>query len=176
MELEIVRSVADALAHPVIGVNAKLPGVPRDVTDAVPPDVSIADSTRNGWVARRTVQRGTAAELPALAVSIARPAKLDGNIKTTFRAGEFDVLVEYVARKALSELALQQGLYTLRAALRTFGEFHRNENVAMRQRNGVHLIVCTSILQAPTWAEWDDAVVTAALVCTYTARDIQPLS
>jgi hypothetical protein len=175
METEVIRMVADALAHATIGVNAKLPGVPRDAGDPQPPLVTIADATRARWVARRAVVSGTRAVLPALAVSIYRPAEVDGEIETTDRDGTFDVMVEHIVENADSELATQHGGYVMRAVLCTLDWFHKNENVDMRTRNGVVLSVCTRRFIQPVWAPWESGpVVTTALIATYQVRDLTP--
>lgn len=177
MELEVIRMVAAALAHDTIGVNAKLPGVPRDVGDEQPSDVTIADSTRDGWVARRKVASGSNAVLPAIAVSVFRPAELDGEIGTIIRDGTFDVLLEHVVRNSDTALATQDGLYRMRAAMRTLGEFHKPIYAStLRTRNGVLLLACTKLHEVSTWSEREDAVVTAALIVSYSVRDSQPLS
>lgn len=177
MELEVIRMVRSALEDDTIGVNAKLPGVPRDDGDEEPPPFTFADSTRDGWVARRVVARGTAAELPAIAVSILQPSSIIGQMKTVFIDGSYDVLIEHVAREAESDLALRNGLYGMRAVLRTLAEFNKPERVAMRQRNGIYLRVCTKMSQAPVFTALGElAVVTAALVASYDVRDTQPLS
>lgn len=175
MELDVVRMVAAALMHPTWGVNVALPAVPRDVGDDAPPAVTVYDSTRHGWIARREISlKSIDAQLPALAVAIYKPAPIDGEIQTVFRDGTFDVLIEYFARADQSELASQQGLYTMRAVLRTLAEFHRPANADARVRNGVVLRVCSQIGQAPVYAERADVVVTAALLATYRVRDTSP--
>lgn len=175
MEIEVIRMVADALADATIGVNAKLPGVPRDGGDAVPPNVVIADATRDNWVARRAVALGDLnIVLPAIAVSIFRPAEVDGEIETTDRQGVFDVLLEYIVRKSNTKLATQHGAYTMRTVLCVLDWFNKNENAALRTRNNVALTVCTRRFIQPLWAEREDAVVTAAIVATYQVRDLTP--
>jgi hypothetical protein len=177
MELEVIRMVTAGLSHGVFGVNAKLPGVPRDAGDLQPPNVTIYNSTNHGWVTRREInRRSTGASFPALAVSIYRPAPIDGEIMTIYRDGEFDVLLEYLAADDDSETAGQDGLYTMRATLRTLAEFHRSANAALRARNGVELRFCKRIGQAPIFAVRGDVVVTAALLVTYAVRDTQPYS
>lgn len=176
MELEAIRMVAAALADPVTGVNAQLVHVPKDFEDAALalPPVTIADQTRDAWVARKLVRvQGHAAQFPAVAVSLATPASLDGEIfNTVFRQGELQLLIEYVQLLADSALGAAAGLYTKRAILAALAAFHLDD--ARRTRNRVSLLICTSIASAPVYAEREDVVTTAALQVTYQVRDLNP--
>lgn len=176
MELEAIRMVADALADPVTGVNAQLAAVPKDAADAalVLPAVTIADQTRDGWVARKHVNaEGHAGAFPAVSVSLATPASLDGEIfNTVHRQGELQLLIEYVQLAADSAAGAAAALYTKRAILAALAAFHIDD--ARRTRNQVSLHICTSIQSAPVFAERQDVITTAALQVTYQVRDHNP--
>lgn len=177
MELEVVRSVAAALADPDHGVSAMLAGVPRDAGDAVPPPVAIYDTTRHNWVTWDEIDLDALdVQLPAVAVGLYKPAPIDGEIQTIYRDGTFDVLIQYLAARDQSAAATQDGLYSMRAALRTLAWFHHPDQAARRTRNGVVLRVCKQIGQAPMYAVRKHVVVTAALLVTYTVRDTQPFA
>jgi hypothetical protein len=176
MELEAILMVADALADAETGVNVKLPRVPIDARHAglVLPPVTIATQVDDGWVARKLVQvNGHAGAFPAVAVSLATPANLAGEIfNTVHRQGELQLLIEYVQLAADSAAGAAVALYTKRAILAALAAFHSDD--ARRTRNQVSLLICTSIQSAPVLAERQDVITTAALQVTYQVRDHNP--
>jgi hypothetical protein len=181
MELETVRANADWLngvTTAQYSVNQLLAGVPRDGGDPVPPNVTVRDSTRHGWVARRTLPReGEALVFPVLAVMVLSDFELDGEILTTYRDGNPQVLIAYLHREVDTEKAIAAGGYTLRAVQRSFAKFNHPDHVGARTRNGIVLRVCTALREVPVGLLRQLAVdlpITAALVATYAVRDTQP--
>lgn len=177
MELEAILMVADALADAETGVNVKLPRVPIDARHAglVLPPVTIATQVDDGWVARKLVQvNGHAGEFPAVAVSLATPANLAGEIfNTVSRDGELQLLIEYVELDSAAGVASAIALYTKRAILAALAAFHL-KSPAVRTRNNVSIRACQRIESAPVFAERADVVTTAALLVTYQVRDHNP--
>jgi len=97
MRLELVRMIVAALVHPTRGVNAKLPGVPRDEGDVLPAAiVAVYDITRDDHV----VNRSEPPKIPCLYVIDEGPVAVDGEQMTgTYRdtAETVAVTIRYVA-------------------------------------------------------------------------------
>lgn len=172
MLLECNRILADWLAHGTFGVNAKIPGVPRDGADTVPPNVTVVDETRNDSVAMGRLP----STLPCVAVSVQEIEHSDPVQPhvTNEVAAKVTVLIRYGQRIVDEDKGLTDASYTLRAVLRSLRELHTNEQAAARARGSVHLISCDDLRQVPLTQEVDDAWVTGAIRATYTMYDIAP--
>lgn len=181
MHNETVRIVADWLAGVTSagdGVNALLAGVPRDAGDPVPPGVTVYDATRTDWVAQRKIERADDdVQLPALAVLLLGAFEMDGTVATAYRGGTPTVLVLYLHRELVTEAALTAAGTTLRAVRQSLHRLHANANAAARQRNQIHLLLCTDMREIPPGLVQQlgvDLPVTAGLTFTYQARDWAP--
>lgn len=123
MIVAAVRELADWLSAAPAGVNAQLATVPRDVGDPVPPSVTVHDETRESWVARGVVPRGSLGNGPLLIIR--GPDDLQLPLWTDQGSGGFTPLelrVGYVRRAAQASVdtddALRDCYQTLRAAAR----------------------------------------------------------
>lgn len=121
MIVEAVDIIADWLADATNGVNALLPGVARGHGDAVPPNVvSIFAETRNGEVARGKLPEETTPTLyPALVVARPNTTGLITAVRTNRWDGAVELAISYAVRQVVSDLALRQAGYTIRAVLRS---------------------------------------------------------
>lgn len=113
MIVDLVRQVADWLADPSTGVNVQLASLPDDVGDTTPPNVTVADETRDAWVARGVVPREKIGAGPILIVTSDKTSRIP--LSTKNGRAENTVVVRYVARKAATDELLNDALQTLRA-------------------------------------------------------------
>jgi hypothetical protein len=174
MELETVRIVADWLKDPVNGVAALLPTTPRDVGDALPVLTGgIADSTRDGWVARKAVPHEGGPTLPALAV-FANPITLDGEVHTSHRDGQIDVVIAYVSMDSDSSAANAAALYVRRTVLRSLAILNANAHADDRRRNSIAVFACDALKLGSLRDQWGDVFISDAIVATFHVRDLTP--
>lgn len=182
MHLEVLRTVKDWLAGDLLdftsvnqGVNAQLAGIPRDAGDAVPENVVFfGEVTRDDIVA----QQGMPVNVPAIFVSAATPAEVDGEIKPgppgVRDARNLGVVIRYYRRDCNTAKAFQATSYTLRAIIKSLKKMVAGENYNVTRRNNVQIRMQMSL----TWgmaAEWEGAAgVTGAVIATYYVRDEAP--
>lgn len=184
MRLEVVRMVADWLRDPTNGVNAQIPGVPRDEGDEQPPEMpvvesedgespAIYDATRHEWVARRQ----DPPNLPCLYITTEGPVDLHGEeLTNNYRDTESPMVV--AVRYLVAETDLHKGIaageYTLRAALRSIKALMAQENDSARTRN----LVCVYALDRASYHPVTEAVgnsrVAGALTLEFSVRDAAP--
>jgi hypothetical protein len=182
-ELEVVRMVSDWLAYGVNGptgapggtgsVNALLAGVPRDSGDAMPPSVTVYDSTRADWVARlKAPLENSGISFPALAVFSRAGIELDGEVMTTYRDGLADIAIVYVTQNAQNAVANVAALYTQRAILRSLKQFADAANYdAFRVRNSVAIRSCEKLRMGRNDEIRDGLVLSTTVIATYHVRD-----
>jgi hypothetical protein len=174
MELNTVRIVADWLADATYGVAALLPTTPRDGGDPVPSLAGgIADSTRDGWVARQFVPREGGPTRPALAV-FARPTTLDGEVHTNHRDGTIEIVIAYVGSESDTAAGNAAALYVRRTVLRSLAVLNSNAQAASRLRNNVAVFACDTLKLGALQDQWGDTLITDAVVATFTVRDLAP--
>lgn len=174
MELETVRAVADFLADPTAGVVAQLATVPRDAGDPLPTlPGGVADSTRNGWVARREIPHENGPVLPAIAV-YAQPITLDGDVHTVVRDGVLDIVMAYCDQNSDTPSGNAAALYVRRAILKCLAVFESNAHAADRQRNDIAIFACERLKLGPLEAAWADINIRDAVVATFHVRDLAP--
>lgn len=176
MRLELVRIVRAALEHGTYGVNTKLGGVPRDAGDEAPPAiVAVYDVTRDDHV----VNRQEPPKIPCLYVMSEGAIVVAGEQMTgTYRdtAEPVAVTVRYLAGRHNLARAIQDGDYTLRAALRSVYELMEQANEADRTRNFVMPFFLRRATYVPTQEAVGEAAVAGALVLEFDVRDGAPLT
>lgn len=182
-ELEVTRMVADWLQYGVNGaggavngtgsVNALLAGVPRDAGDPLPANVTVYDATRNGWVARMTApNEGSGISFPALAVFVHGGLTFDGEVLTTVRDATGDVAVVYITQRQDTAPARADALYTMRAVVRSFKQFHDPARYdVFRVRNSVALRSCETLRYGKFDDTKDGIVLSTAVIASYHIRD-----
>lgn len=174
MRAEVIRIVADWLADGTNGVNAMLIEVPVDVGDSQPSNVTLADETRNAWVARAEAPRSVSTAGPYLAVQMHQePVTFDGIDAATgftYQQGQIPVAVRYVTANSDSEAGNLAGSITLRAARWSLNLLSRHENRTSRERNKIRLDDFT-ITEYPVTEQLGDAVITGGLLIRCNATD-----
>ena len=172
MIFNTIRILADWYADGTSGINARLATVPKDAGDAVPPSVTIRDSTRDDQVARRHLTD----QFPAPSVIVFHPvaSELDGWIGVGLeRAAGLTVATGYVTRKSVTATGVVDGWLTLRAAKQSINALMQG-NEAARTRNSVRLLRVVRDEISETMAEVGDTVVQIVRVTTFQAEDIAP--
>jgi len=176
MRLEVVRLVTDALNDPTTGVNAQLPGVPRDADDAMPPNVNIYDETNDDFV----IERLPPPKLPAIYVM------LDGTITTTgqYLAGTYRettrsvfVTLRYIVSNQDHVRGAADADYTMRAAVRAIAAMFYAGGQKTPVRNSIAILTLTSMSYIPARESVGDATVAGALVIEFNrVRDTAPFT
>lgn len=190
MELDAVRMVADWLKKGTNGstgtndgpssVNALLGNVPRDPGDVLPSNVTVYDSTRDGWVARLHVPyEAGGISYPAVAVFPAADPTFDGEITTNLRDGTADIACMIVDERSDSAPGLASALYTARAILRSLKLLSDQLNQGplydtVCRRNSVALRGCQSLRLARGGITKSGIVLQTGVIATYHIRDEAP--
>lgn len=179
MQLEPIRIVADWLADGSTGysVNELLDTVELDGEDERPNDVTVWDSTRHGWVSRKRLSReGSGVALPALAVMLGAELRAEGTPPTgTTRDGTVQIAIAYVEADEDHASGSAAALYTLRAVTRSLYQLNLNAYATShRTRGNIYLKHLVELSEGDVSVQWNDAVVTAALITTWAVRDQAP--
>lgn len=178
MLLETIRAIAAAAADNTIGVNAQIAALTLDThspADTAPPNVTIYNAVDDQWVARRAIaENETDISFPALAIYLHSPAQLEAEVETITRDGEFPIGLAVLTKKSDSALGMRDSLYTTRAILRFLRQFELPANDTMRQRNGVHLLEITTLLQPQVYEAWGTAMVAGFVLPTWKVRETSP--
>lgn len=173
--VECVRLLATWLADPTDGVNTLLAGVERYAGDDQPPDVAIVEFTSKGWVARGATPRSATDEGPQLAISPAAGESWEAEVPTGMEQdGEAEVLIRYVARKELTEEAVQDWKYTLRALRRSLNRWNRTE-IEDRTAHDIAVIGFLRLREVQVLGDKQDSPVSAGIIVTLQVRDSDPL-
>lgn len=184
MRLELLRISADWMKHATLGVNAKIPGVPRDAGDAEPP--AIAAWTPDGGAATIAVfnqadhdwvfEKKAPPAVPALYIACEMPLEVIGEVFSTQRRTIRDVtiLILYITEKSDKAIALRDGEYTLRAAVRSWRELMRNDNAAARTRNNICIEITSTVQYVPVTEAVGSHRLAGALVLSVRAIDAAP--
>lgn len=174
MKLEACRLVANALDDVTLGVNARLASVPRDGSDAVPPDLAlIDDETRNPFAARGQMPEDDD-QYPCLLVGLMDQGNtLDPHQKTGVRDGSVQLLVRYGARQVDSARGAQDAYYTFRAVERCLTAWI-NGDPATREMNDVAVWYAERCDIVPLWEPVGDKIVTGGMILSYRLRDLDP--
>ena len=181
MRIETIRATADWLKDETNGVNALLPGVPRDSTDELPPLLAtgpdelacVYDATRHLWVRKRT----DPPNLPCLYVMSEQGFEVHGEEMT---GDHFDtktpciITIRYLASKNDEEQATQDGEYTLRAVKQSLRRFMLQDFDTNRTRNGVGIMSLLRVMYYPITASVGESMVAGAVAAYFDLRDTNP--
>lgn len=181
MHLELVRIVADWLRDPTEGVNALLPGIPREPDDPMAPTaVAIEDETTQLDPATRRQHQELAdpAEpwpVPVLSVLSSSGATSDDDQPTAGVVvdAHATILICYFTAEPDAARAVRYSSYTLRATMQSLRRL-LNAPQARRERNGVALWYGTGLQMVAVEAQRNDIIATSALMARYAVRDMQP--
>jgi hypothetical protein len=174
MQLEVIRSVADWLAHATNGANAEIANVPRDGGDSAPTSlVAVLDETRSEILALKRIPDEQTP--PFLFVWFSGDAALSAVNQAKQDADSFEITIAYVDRDSNAAAAVRDGAYVMRAVRRSMNRLHENANLASRMRNSIEVrngnirmrLVRPSV-------ELESAVVSLGLAITYAVRDTLP--
>lgn len=184
MRIELVRMTAAWLKDPTYGVNAKIPGVERDVGDAQPPDlaawtpdggaptIAVFNEEDHEWV----VDKKAPPASPALYVMGEGEIELIGEVMTIQRRTTRDVpiLIRYITDKADKVLAKVDGEYTGRAIVRSLRDLMRQANENARKRNNICIESMISVSYVPMVEAVGSCRSMGAVVAFYRAIDAAP--
>lgn len=179
MIVEVIRLLADALAHEGYGVNAKIQSLDIYSDHDRPRAIRrVLDITRNDEV----MTGNLGIDWPLLIVPNAAEVVLEGEITTTKRdtgSGEgVRAWVAYMSEASRMETraGMMEALYTLRAVQQTVGEWLDNANILDRQSHNVTVRDCLSMRVAPGVAllETSELVVGGAIQLDLECRDLNP--
>lgn len=142
MQLEVVRSLVDALRDPTNGVLAQLLALPKDAGDEVSDDVLVVDGTSDNALAKGSqIARGDA-ELMLMVTPDGPTVTRESPAKTEFAWGTTPVSVLAVHRgNAEPGKKVQDVEYLLRACVLTLQwYFTQRADGGVRVRNHVTLL------------------------------------
>lgn len=177
MELETIRCVVAGLNDGTIGANAMIDGLTLEGGDTRPTHVTVYDSVRHGWVARRDFSlTNLNVTLPALAVFVGQPVQiLNPEVETVVRNGHVSITIAHLELKSATETGIYSALQVNRALLRFCKLFSGNSNAAtFRTRNGIILQAITNIAPQSIAAVKDDAFIGAATEIEFLVRETSP--
>ena len=119
MIVESIRRLRTWLEDGATGVNALLPDVPRPLGEAAPALVTVADETRDGWVARQLIDRTALAAGPVLTVgTYDQPIELPAGVEPGLGGAVIPLVLRYAALGDLSDRVVVDAWRTLRCAQR----------------------------------------------------------
>ncbi len=170
--IETEDIVATWLRDGTNGVNALLPGIALLTGDTQPPAVTILDERSNGNAARGELPQDQAT--PVILVGV----RSDAVYVEPFDQGTLDADIEvdigFATRGAVSEAVLRDGLYTMRAVVRSLRKLWSVGTLANRQRGTVNLVHRTQVRQTKPWLPIGDVTETHAIQVGYRVRDTSP--
>lgn len=170
MFVDPVRMVADWLDDPTNGVNAMLAALDLDGSDPAPANVTLFDSTTSMEVAFGRLP----ATRPCVAVSLYNVQSIDPRpVQGDARDYKPSILIRFGDTEDQTEVGLRNRDYTLRAILQSLDRFHRDENVAARQRNQIQLLAAEDTQMLAAFSPIENGELTACFLVRYWARDIQ---
>lgn len=176
MILEALRIVKNALSDGTIGVNAQLPGVPRDGTDPQPASVAlIAESTSNFSAAIEGLLPDVDAQYPCLMLC---PGLTPGDDEPVTKAGPLqdgsvEVLIRYGAKDPDAAAGNRDASYTLRAVRRSLNQLQMAAE-ATRLLNGIYFMYFEGWTPIPFWQLPSGLTITNALRVRMRMRDTLP--
>lgn len=178
MNLEPLRMVTDWLNNVTNGVNALLPGVPRDGGDALPPTVQlIVDETRNGQVARDRLPT-PATPGPVITLACIEDSVWGTALETTYReCDDLPMELRYAdLDKVVSEVGTRNAYYTIRAVMRSLKLLMSDPTgTAARTRDSISLVNITDrVVFRPAMKQIEDKIVVASIRLSFGVQDNAP--
>jgi len=173
MILEADRIVADWLAGPN-GVTAQLAVIPLDAGDSAPVAIAtVADETRDGMAARNE----PAQPYPSVTVSVDALTDLDGVAQVVTADGDMKVRVRIAVDSNVTENAVRDVSYYLRATIKSLRLLCADAHSASRIRNSVFLETVLAMVEAIDFPKPDQAattVISGYVILTMRLRDQAP--
>jgi hypothetical protein len=177
MRADVIRIVADWLDDSTNGVNSFLSKVPKDVGVTTPADVSVADETRHGWVARGETPRAESLAGPVVAVFLKEPISFDWNEDTAaqkYHEANVAIGCAYYGVDSDSEDGNLDASITMRALRGSLVVLNEQVNKASRERNKVRIDRLMGIEEVPMFENKEDKVVAGGVIARFKTTDIIP--
>lgn len=178
--VEIARMVKDWLDGTTLdalgasqAVSVHLAAMTYDGTDTAPTTPTVYDETSDGSTARDDEPTS----MPGLQVSVPELLMDSDTFAATEQRGTCKVMIRYVDSETVSQNAVRDGFYVLRAVRRSLHRFHHaREGNAGRKRNNL------AILPSPTekiqfvkvQAAREDGGLYTALIVPYDVMELDP--
>lgn len=173
MHIEPVHLVGEAFRDATYGVVAKLAGVPRLPGDAAPPTPTILTELDSMEVAHGRFPQDTT----CLTVQTYGYDRIESEIpQLVERRFAVTLLIRYQDQEGDSPKARKNAGYTLRACLRTLGEFSKDANASARRINGIGLEYIEHIQPVTIHTKVESSLAIGGMLVTYAAVDINPLT
>jgi hypothetical protein len=182
----IVRMLADRFADTNEGIDAVAATVPRFDGDEIPPEVTVYDETRTGWVARRKAPREGDAdpeiEYPCVVVYLQSASMSAGvpELESTGArvvTGTATVVAQLLMDDVDTEQAIKSGQYLLRAMRGVVHRFDDPSNQDDRTACYTEVGAADSIQQSNVTAFVEDSICSpGALLLSYPFKETVPLT
>lgn len=172
MWTDLIRQHADWYADGAAGINAQRTNVPVDVGVAVPPAVTVYDSTRYAWVARGTIPRDKTGSGALILVEGVEEFQTWVRSEDLQAGGSLvGIRARYVARKKQTDVLLLDCYNTLRCILRVVA-LRFNGTTMDYTRNGTVISPPDDVrFQLPLERLEGDELVVAELLFAHRAID-----
>lgn len=169
--LEVLATLATALADATTGVNALLPSIPLVTGHAAPSSVAQIitqdDDTRLAF--------GDKSESwPALVLLDEDEGAWEPEVATRSRDGDVKVTVLYVPRDPRATLSYRNSSYTRRAVAQSVRQWLDNTSHAARTLNDVFIIAATGLQRRPATELIRGIPHAGGLTWTFRVRDLSP--
>jgi hypothetical protein len=175
MVTETIRLTTAAFQHADYGVNALLPDIPRDASDAEPAAlVTVIDPTMSEHAARG--EDGN--DWPGIVTLVGRDPEFAPEVGTIERDGEIELVHAYITRDADEAQTFVEASLTLRAMRMCLAAFSSEANPGDRERESIYVIGAVRMRLIPWGAPipgYPDIRHGGALAVRYHARDLAPL-
>lgn len=165
-----VRIIADWLSNASTGINATLPGTPRDADVALPGTITVYDETRHPEVARAQVPD----VLPALLVTTtAQPFTAAAPMVRPFPPDHIgDIAIRYATEQVDTAAAFNETSLVHRATMRAIGQlWTTTAGESARVRLSVQLVELRD-LRLELYQSNDDSRATSGVIMTVRLRDL----
>lgn len=178
--IDAVQCLAAWLADATWGVNALLANAGYPLGgDPAPATVTVVNEIDHPWVSRREITADLLPDAPYLAVYQSGPATFEPRVQrakdtTGVVAGTAVLAIVYIATTSASATAARDSKNIFRAVRGSLWLLQDPANGAARNRNGARLETLTALELQALHEERGDAVLTAALLATYTTRESAP--
>lgn len=168
--IELTRQILD---DSTLGATQKLSGVPTFDGHSRPPDVAaVVNALDDDDVARDQLP----VKSPSLIVGPGPGFEIEGQSMTGAYADadRGGVVVQYASRDPDFAEATRDGLYTLRACMRSLRDAMENANESKRKANDVVLISVQTFRAGALFQPRQEGAIVAQLDVIYSARDCAP--
>jgi hypothetical protein len=177
MRADVISMAADWLADTTSGVNALLSKVPKDTGVSTPANVSIADETRHGWVARGETPRAESLDGPVIAVFLKEPIVYEWNedgAAQRYHTARVALGMAYYASNVTSETGNIAESITLRALRGSLVLFQEQLSKASREKNKVRIDRLVGIEEVPSLNNKEDSIIAGGIIARFETIDVIP--